>query len=390
MASTTSTTFPPGRQPTMSEGVAATPTPSDPTPIVRASIFVATIAATLITIGVLLFFDLFLARVDERESRAHAASEYAAGSELLRAGRASEAADRFGAAVAIERTNVNYALALGEAMLDEGRPADAEATLKALLERTENDGAVNLTMARVMEREGRIEEAKAYYHRAVFGRWGADSIARRTEARFGLIDLLARRGAARELLAELLPIEGTSPDSVALRRRLGQLFLLAGSPARAANMFREVLRREPEDADAYAGLGEAALAGGNLRTARADFTEASRLRPDDAAIQGRLVIVDSALALDPTARGLGSHDRYERSRILLARTLAALASCGPAEGSLADSARAKLSRTVRASGEDAASDAVTAAAVDLWASRPASCGAVPDEPLRLVHARLAQ
>ena len=47
-------------------------------------------------------------------------------------------------------------------MLQEGRTADAEATLRALLERAENDGAVNLTMAHVMVREARTEDAKAY------------------------------------------------------------------------------------------------------------------------------------------------------------------------------------------------------------------------------------
>ena len=95
--------------------------------------------------------------------------------------------------------------------------------MKALLDRAENDGAVNLTMAHVMMREGRVADAKAYFHRAIFGRWGADSIVRRTQARFELIDLLSRRGAPGELLAELLPLDATSPDSIALRRRLGHL-----------------------------------------------------------------------------------------------------------------------------------------------------------------------
>ncbi len=66
-------------------------------------------------------------------------------------------------AASIERSNVNYALALGEAMLEEGRIADAEATLRSLLERAENDGAVNLTMAHVMVRENRMADAKAYF-----------------------------------------------------------------------------------------------------------------------------------------------------------------------------------------------------------------------------------
>ena len=191
--------------------------------VANASIFMGTIAGIVVLIGLLLSFDLFLAHLDQRESATRAASEYQSGVSALRAGRPSDAADHFGAAVGIERSNVNYALALGEAMLQEGRTADAEATLRTLLERAENDGAVNLTMAHVMVREARTEDAKAYLHRAIFGRWGADSIERRNQARFELIDLLAKRGTPRELLAELLPLEEVSPDSVALRLRLGKL-----------------------------------------------------------------------------------------------------------------------------------------------------------------------
>src|ERR1044071_5857167 len=106
-----------------------------PTPmrVASASIFVATLIGIVVLIALLLSLDLFLARVDRRESDAHAADEYAEGLRLLAVGRAEDAGVRFGAAVAIDRQNVNYALALGQAMLEEGRITDAEATLKALL-----------------------------------------------------------------------------------------------------------------------------------------------------------------------------------------------------------------------------------------------------------------
>ncbi len=165
--------------------------------VANVSIFMGTIAGIVMLIGLLLSFDLFLAHLDQRESAARASAEYEIGVSTLHAGRPSDAADHFGTAVSIDRSNVNYALALGEAMLQEGRTADAEATLRALLARAENDGAVNLTMAHVMLREGRTEDTKAYLHRAIFGRWGADSVERRNQARFELIDLLAARGTPR-------------------------------------------------------------------------------------------------------------------------------------------------------------------------------------------------
>ena len=50
---------------------------------------------------------------------------------------------RFGAAVEIERARSDYQLALAEAMLEDRRVLDAEATLRELLTRAESDGAVN-------------------------------------------------------------------------------------------------------------------------------------------------------------------------------------------------------------------------------------------------------
>jgi predicted Zn-dependent protease len=355
------------------------------------SAFVATFAVILIATALLLSLDLLLARIDRRESDAHAANEYSDGLALLASGRPGEAADMFEAAAAIDRGNVSYGLALGEALLEEGRISDAEATLKPLLDRAENDGAVNLTMAHVMLRENKIQEVKAYLHRAIFGRWGADSLARRTQARFELIDLLARSGSPRELLAELLPLEETSPDSTALRRRLGHLFILAGSPARAAAIFREMVRRDASDADAYAGLGEAALALGNLRTARADLAEASRLRPDDANIAHKLATADTVLSLDPTARDIDSRERYARSRALLARTVSSVGACAQPASALADSARSLLSAAPSARGEESAAKTMVAVATDLWAARPPTCtAAASDSVLRLVQIHLAQ
>ncbi len=366
---------------------------SGPLRVANASVFLATIAGIIVLIVLLLSFDLFLAGLDRRESAARAAAEYSAGLTLLGEGRAPDAAERFGNAVSIDRTNVGYSLALADAMLQEGKVTDAEATLRALLDRAENDGAVNLTMARVMVREGtgHTDEAKAYFHRAIFGRWGADSVARRRQTRFELIDLLAKSGSSRELLAELLPFEEVPADSVDLRRRLGGLFLQAGSPARAAAMFREVLRRDPQDADAYAGMGEAALAGGNFRTARADFAEAARLRPDDSKIASRRALADTVLALDPTERGIGASEQYARSRVLLARTVDDVGSCGSPVGALADSARQMVARPPKPARADVLAEAMLSLAIDVWDARPAPCRTPRnDEALRLVHEHLAQ
>ena len=360
-----------------------------PMPTASAGAFLGTFAMMVAAIAALLVFDLFVARVDRRESRAHAANLYTEGMSLLAERRPADAEDRFTSAVAIDRASTKYALALAEAKLDQGQTSEAEATLRALLERAENDGAVNLVMARTLLRSGRPAEAKAYYHRAIFGRWGADSALQRRNARFELIELLAQRGSQPELLAELLPLEDTSPDSVALRERLARLFVVAGSPARAITAFRDVLHHDPKNADAYAGMGDAELGLENFRAARADFAEALRLRPGDSSFTQRLALVDSVFALDPTARGVGPGERLARGRTLLDRTLTTVVQCGETTVPLIGVARGLLGQAVPNARRDVAVDSMVEVASSLWTGRPPACGRT-QSALRLLHTRLAR
>ena len=53
---------------------------------------------------------------------------------------------------------------------------------------------------------------------------------------------------------------------------MGRLFLLAGSPARAADVFRGILHDSPANAEAHAGLGEAEFARDNYRAAQRRFS----------------------------------------------------------------------------------------------------------------------
>src|SRR3954462_8075205 len=89
-------------------------------------VFIATFAGVLVATALFLALDLFLARVVQRESEAHAASEYDVGRALLASGHPSQAQEHFGPAVAIDRHSASYALALAEATLEQGRLTEAE------------------------------------------------------------------------------------------------------------------------------------------------------------------------------------------------------------------------------------------------------------------------
>jgi tetratricopeptide (TPR) repeat protein len=378
----------------------ADPVRAEPSPLPTASgpEFVATFATILVAIVALLFVDTWLARLDRDESRAHAANLYSDGQALLRARRPREASERFAAAVATDRGVALYELGLAEAMLDDGRPLEAERTLSTVLDRAQTDGRANLVMARVLVGERRVAEAKSFYHRAIYGRWAADSLQQRLQTRLELIRLLVREHAQQELLAELLPIQDATSDSTELQRTLGHLFIRTGSPARGVEIFRQVLQRSPDDGDAYAGMGEAALVLGNYRTARADFAAAARLAPDDTAITAGLSVADTALALDPMLRGIGARARAERGRRLLAMTLDLSARCtastSPSAAVAADSARRLLASSDTLRGGDVDGDAFVSAATELWSSWSAPCAArlagasATDQALRLVLRKL--
>ena len=371
------------------------PVPAMPTASARE--FIVTFSTVLGLILVFLVLDLSLARVERAEALGHAADLYQEGRAHLDSGQAGEAADRLSAAVSLDRGNLTYALGLAQAMAAEGRGPDAEQMLGALLDRARNDGAVNLTMARLLATTRRPRDAVAFYHRAIYGQWGADSTSQRMSARFELIDHLVKQHARGELLAELLPLQSEPADSTALLTRVAPLYLRAGSPNRAAAAYRALVQRSPDNAAAYVGMGDAALAVGKFVTARSAFRDAARVKAADTTIARKLQLVDTLIALDPMARGLDDVQRLRRSRALLSLTNATVEACAPGvttQPNLAtrDSARAEL--RARASNGDMASAAERALALSnaIWRSRPATC--VPDsngssEVIVLLHRSLA-
>jgi tetratricopeptide (TPR) repeat protein len=366
-----------------------------PVPSATLSEFIATFAIILAAIVGLLLFDTALATVDVRQRKIYAAREFAAGQALITRGGIEPGIEHLRAASTLDADNSAYGVGLAQAILADDRPADAEQMLLPLLERDPNDGAANLAMARVLEKEGRIEEAKSYYHRAIYGVWPRGADKNRTVARFELIDLLARTNAKQELLSELLPMQDDSTNDAAARKRIAHLFVVAGSPSRAVTIYRDVLRKDSRDADAYVGLAEAALSLGDFSTARADLLAAQKLVPaDSSAIQGRIVLTDSVTALDPTQRGLSLPEQYRRSKNLLRMTLASARSClsaqAPQVAAALDSATLQVS-SANAVGEAQSIEQTLSLAEQLWGLRRSRCAPERDSgALALIHLRIAQ
>jgi tetratricopeptide (TPR) repeat protein len=369
--------------------------PAAPIPTATVSDFISTFAIVLAAIVGLVLFDTALARVDASERKAYAVREFTTGQRLIAGGKVEEGLEHLRTATMLDGENSSYGVALSQAILADGRPREAEQLLVPLLERDETDGSTNLAMARVLAKEGKVEQAKAYYHRAIYGLWPTDANKSRTAARFELIDLLAKTNAKQELLAELLPIQDDSTNDLGQRKRIAHLFVVAGSPARAVVIFREILRRDSKDADAFVGLAEAALSLGDFATARTDLLAAQKLSPEDSInLQPRVALTDSVISLDPTQSGLSLPEQVRRSRNLLQMTLTSVRKClgqqAPQVAAALDSATLLLV-SGRSGGQAQSVEQNLSLAEQLWGLQRSRCAPErEDGALALIHNRITK
>lgn len=354
-----------------------------------------TLLLSVAAIAVFFLLDTVLFRTERAESRAAAVRAYEEGTSLMKQGRFLDAVGEFDEAISLARENPAYPLARAQALLAAGQLPEAEDTLAELLQNNATAGAPNLAMARVLAREGKFTDAVAYYHRAIYGRWTSDPARNRVQARSELVDFLMANHSTDGLLAELLPLEQEAPGDLATQKQLALAFTEAGSPARGAELFRDILRREPQDADAYAGLGEAELARGNYRAARANFEAALRLRPADESSRQGLDLSNQVLALDPAQRGLSSDEQYQRSLKILELSVTGATSClasplSAGTQDLIDSAHEGLKRRIRSAQSAEAMEKNMQLAEKIWQIRRRECKAANQTAVDLVLGKATQ
>jgi tetratricopeptide (TPR) repeat protein len=372
--------------------------PSSTVPVTSKLALIAVIA---LVIAALATVDKFLADAQQRSGRRLAHRSYLEGLRLLNSGKADEAVEVFRKAHALDRGNMDYEVDLIAALTAAGKLDRAELLTKEVLERVPNDGRANLAAAHLMIKKGRIADAESYYHRAVYGDWSGDAAARRVSVRMELADFLAANGKGQELLAELLPLQEEAGKDPATVRHLAQLFLVAGSPSRAADEYRVLIKQNPNDGTAYAGLGQAELQSGEYRRAHDAFLAAAARKPGDSSIRRQLGLVSTLTALDPMSRKLTSIEKYRRSRQILDLARSALQRCAASHpapdsgeaGQVLTSVDNLLTSKTPAGATNEMAEGVLSLAEKTWQARIKTCStaASPDEePLRLIMGKLAQ
>jgi tetratricopeptide (TPR) repeat protein len=277
--------------------------------------------------------DRFLAGVEAAEVEKTAQRAYQKGSRLLDDGKAAESIGFLNDAHVLERENQDYELQLIAALTIDGKTTTAEPILTDILQHKPNDGRANLIAARLMVREGKTAEAEAYYHRAIYGEWPGNPSTHRVSTRMELVDLLAGKNQKQELLAELISLEAEAPPTRAIQKRLAELFVLADSPARAANVYQALVQKDPKDVEAYEGLGDAELKQGQYRAAHEAFLHAFLREPGNVTVRAHLMMLNTVTGLDPTLRQLTSAEKYRRSIRILEMTREALDQCAASNSS---------------------------------------------------------
>jgi tetratricopeptide (TPR) repeat protein len=207
--------------------------------------------------------DRFLARTERLESHREAERLFTEGRRLEQAGNYSHAIDRFRAALSVTGEQEDYADALAGVLLKAGQPQEAEPVLAEVLQRDPINGEANLMMARVLLKQGNIAQAESYYHDAIYDRWRDQAAHHRLQARLELIESLAHQDRKKDLLSVRVAC-----SSARCRREYRRSethcssFYPQARPDTPSKHF-DILRYEPENASAYAGLGEAEFARAN-------------------------------------------------------------------------------------------------------------------------------
>ena len=249
------------------------------------------------------------------------------GNEAMQANAPKFAADAYRTALNYDRENEEYRLRLAQALLADGRLAEAHAHLVGLWEEEPANGEVNLTLAQLDARRGHSSTAIRYYNDAINGVWQNSPRKHRTEARFELVRYLLQQqkpaGAQAELLALLADAPSDPPDQL----QLGNMLLEVNEPAHALQAFNTLLSKDETNAQAWLGASRANLALGKYAEAEQAGAKAVEHDPNLPSAREQLELTREILRANPAIRGLPLAERASRVASAFDAALKRLRTC---------------------------------------------------------------
>lgn len=273
-----------------------------------------------------------------RHERTLAAEWFARADAERRAHRADAAVAALQNALRFSPERPDYRFALGRALVEARRPAEARAHLLSLWETEPGSGRVNLELGRLAVAARDTRAAVRYYHNAIEGSWHETPDEHRREARIELASYLIDRGERGQAHAELIPLVDDLPETPSQIAVIGRLLLAAGSASRARQAFEAGLKRAPRNVALLEGAGRAALEADDYAGARASLARAVRAGSTDPAIERDLAIATEVLAMNPFQRRLSRAQRAQRAREAFETAGRRLTACSaasmPAQGSI--------------------------------------------------------
>ncbi len=368
--------------------------PNAPAPEPNRGLVLA-IAAALI---VLFAFTASLSRGYHEQRDERGKENFRVGQALAAAARPQEAAQHFRTALAYDRDNIDYRLALALALMEMERFTEAESRMKEVLARDPTNGLANRRMARLLARQDRSREAFDYYKRAIYGLWTDDAASNRLATRIELIEILARNGPSKLLLPELLELQAETPTEPAIRRRLAEYFIHAEAPDHAARILRDLVATGTKERGLLTLLGVAEYQTANYDAAAVALQQALRNDKEDPQARDVLAKVNVILSLDPTSRRVSVRERFRRSRTVLAETVLLFEKCsgarkpGTDQVLLLESGHKHLAAEVLAAERAEATDSNIQLSLALWSEKGKLCGPPPsdEEALARLMEKLAR
>jgi tetratricopeptide (TPR) repeat protein len=293
-------------------------------------LFILTFAAAVAFAGV----SHLLARFNANQ-QARGRKLYVQGLAEASAAHYDDAIATFRAALTCDPSNSQYQLSLARALRDSNDPRrldEAESYLIALWQRSPQDAAVNLALARVAAHRGSIEDATRYYHNAMYGVWNSDPDANRSKARIELIQFLLKENAPAKAESELMALATALPPDPAAHLEVAQLFAQAGDNQNALTQYQEVLRLDPANLAALTGAGEADYHSGKYVTAQRYLQATVNANPQDAKSRQFLASTDLILRSNPFLSHISDAERNRRITAAFAQAEARLAECAQKTG----------------------------------------------------------